>query len=79
MWELIHSFGAGIAFAIGVCAGATLAQFANRKAREEFVADVKREHAAVNERLTQQVAAITRMAIAAERVSDRLMISSSED
>jgi len=79
MWELIHSFGAGIAFAFGVCSGAVLAQMANRKARDEFVADVKREHAAVNERLTEQVAAITRVAIAAEMVSDRLGIGSSED
>lgn len=79
MWDLLHSFAVGIAFSLGVCSGAALAQFANRKAREEFVEDVKREHAAVNERLAQQVEALTRMAIAAEMVSDRLSGGSSDN
>jgi len=68
MWDMIHAFGAGIAFALGVFSGAVLCQMANRKAREEFVNDVKAEREAMHERLTDPVAAITRVAIASEQL-----------
>lgn len=67
MFELLHSFGAGITFALGVFAGAMLLQFANRKAREEFIEDVRRDNVEVTERVKQQVLQLARIADSLER------------
>ena len=77
MWEVIHSFGAGIAFALGVFSGAVLCQLANRKAREEFVSDMKAEREALETRLVEQCEGVLRIATAMENISELKLHDSS--
>lgn len=60
--ELIHSFGAGIAFAVGVTFGAIAMQFTNRKSVEEW-SKVSRNHfREVEDRLSNYVIHTARIA-----------------
>lgn len=77
MWEIIHSFGAGIAFALGVFSGAVLCQLASRKGREEFVADMKAEREAMEKRLVEQCEGVLRIAVAMENISELKLRDSS--
>ena len=71
MWGVLHCFGAGIAFAFGVCSGAILCQLANAKGREEFVADLKSDREAIEQRLSKQCENSLRMAVALESLASR--------
>jgi len=70
MLELLHSFAIGIAFSVGVFSGAVLCQMCNRKAREEFVADMKAEREAVEARLLEQCEGVLRIASAMENLTE---------
>ena len=62
LFGLMHSFGAGLAFAIGVFCGAVMLQFATVKGRLEMQKAINEGDAEVYERLRQYVASADKMA-----------------
>lgn len=62
LFGLMHSFGSGLAFAIGVFCGAIMLQFVTVKGRLEMQKAINETNEEVNERLRQYVANTNRMA-----------------
>lgn len=55
MWDVFHSFSAGIMFAVGVCVGAYLCRLATREGRKEETEEIKQHFAFVRDNLGKQV------------------------
>lgn len=51
MIDYLNAFGIGIAFSFGVISGATLAQLATNKGREDVRKDIEEHNKNVNDRL----------------------------
>ena len=62
MIDLLHAFAIGIAFSVGVCAGAVLCQLATRESRKSMSEDWKKSQATVEKRLTDSLNCHLRMA-----------------
>jgi uncharacterized membrane-anchored protein YhcB (DUF1043 family) len=69
MIDILHSFGAGIAFAVGVTVGAILCRIATREGRKEITDDWKQHQAKVEDRLSKYVVESGRMATALEMIA----------
>lgn len=69
MIDILHSFGAGIAFAVGVTVGAILCRIATREGRKEITDDWKQHQTKVEERLSKYVVESGRMAAALEMIA----------
>ncbi len=65
--ELIHAFGAGIAFAAGITCGGIMMQIANRSARKKMCEDYEKHFREVEDRLGKYVVHTARIADALEK------------
>lgn len=67
MWDVLHSFGIGIGFSVGVLSGATLCQLATRAGRQDFAKAVEETNRMTEQRLREYVANTDRIAAVLER------------
>lgn len=70
MWDVFHSFAAGITFAVGVCVGAYLCRLATREGRKEEAEEIKQHFAFVRDNLVKQVVQAENIAYCLRIISD---------
>ena len=66
MFELLHSFAVGIAFSVGVVAGAMLCRIATTEGRKEMARETEARWKATEDRLAKYVLNTERIALAIE-------------
>ena len=71
MIDILHSFFAGITFAVGVTVGALLCRIATKEGRKELTDDVKASHARIEERLLGSLLCHERIATSLELLTKR--------
>lgn len=69
MIDILHSFFAGITFAVGVTVGALLCRIATKEGRKEMANEVRESHARIEERLLGSLKCHERMAVAMETMA----------
>ncbi len=75
MIDILHSFGAGIAFAVGVTVGAVLCRIASAEGRKEITREWKEHQNKVEDRLAKYVIESGRIATALESMANKEVLN----